>query len=46
MGVLNYNFPQFYSQVAHAKSFIINIFIADTHWLAARVLDVSNVFQN
>ena len=37
---------QSYSSVAHADSFIINISIADMHILTARILDVSNAFQN
>ena len=32
--------------MAHADSFIINISIAYIHRLTARILDVSNAFQN
>ena len=32
--------------MAHAESFIINISIADMHRLTARILYVSNAFQN
>ena len=32
--------------MAHADSFRINIVIASMHRLAARILDVSNAFQN
>ena len=32
--------------MAHANSFRINIDIADMHRVTARVLDVSNAFQN
>ena len=35
-----------YSPVAHADSFRINIAIASMHRLTARILDVSNEFQN
>ena len=40
------DFYQSYSTVAHADSFIINISIASMHRLTARILDVSNAFQN
>ena len=39
-------FDQSYSTVAHADSFIINIYNADIHRLTASILDVSNKFQN
>ena len=39
-------FYQSYSPVAHADSFRNNISIAYMHRLTARILDVSNVFQN
>ena len=39
-------FDQSYSPVDHADSFRINIAIVDMHRLAARILDVSNAFQN
>ena len=38
-------FDKSYSQVAHADSFRINIYIVATHRLTASILDVSNVFQ-
>ena len=40
------DFYQSYSPVAHADSFRINIAIASMHRLTARILDVSNAFQN
>ena len=40
------DFDQSYSPVANADSFRINISIASMHRLTARILDVSNVFQN
>ena len=40
------HFDQSYSPVAHVDSFRINISIADMHRLTARILDVSNEFQN
>ena len=39
-------FYQSYSPVAHADLFRINIAIVDIHILTARILDVSNAFQN
>ena len=39
-------FDQYYSPVAHAESFIINISIAGIHILTTRISDVSNAFQN
>ena len=40
------DFYQSYISVAHADSFIINIAIASMHRITARILDVSNAFQN
>ena len=40
------DFYQSYSPVTHVHSFRINIDIADMHILTARILDVSNSFQN
>ena len=40
------DFDQSYSPVAHADSFRINIAIASIHRINARILDVSNEFQN
>ena len=40
------DFYQSYSPVAHADSFRINKAITDMHRLTARMLDVSNAFQN
>ena len=40
------DFDQSYTPVAHTDSFRINIDIAAMHRLTARVLDVSNSFQN
>ena len=40
------DFYQYYSPVAHADSFRINISIAIMHRLTARILDVINEFQN
>ena len=40
------DFYQSYSPVAFSDLFIINISIAAMHILTARVLDVSNAFQN
>ena len=39
-------FDQSYSPVKHADSFRINVAIAYMHIIAARILDVSNAFQN
>ena len=39
-------FGKSYSTVEHADSLIINISIAAMHRLTARILDVSNTFQN
>ena len=39
-------FDQSYIPVTHADSFRINIDIASIHILTARILDVSNAFQN
>ena len=41
-----YRFYQSYSTVSHADSLIINISIAVMNKLTARILDVSNAFQN
>ena len=40
------DFDQSYSPVAHADSFRTNISISSIHKLTARILDVSNEFQN
>ena len=40
------DFDQSYSPMAHADSFRININIMDIHKLTARILDVSDAFQN
>ena len=40
------DFDQSYIPVAHADSFRVNIYIAYMHRLTARILDVSNTFQN
>ena len=39
-------FYQLYSTVVHADSFIIKFYIAYKHRRTARILDVSNTFQN
>ena len=39
-------FYHYYSKVAHAYSFRINIAIADMHRITARILDVSNELNN
>ena len=40
------SFDKSYSPVAHSDSFRINISIAAMNRLTARILDVSNAFQN
>ena len=40
------DFDQSCSPVAHYGALRINIYIEDMYWLAARILDVSNAFQN
>ena len=40
------DFDQSYSPVAHAESFRINIAMASMHRLTAKILYVSNAFQN
>ena len=40
------DFDQYYSPVAHANYFIIKISIAYMHIITARMLDVSDSFQN
>ena len=39
-------FGKYYSPVLHDNSFRINIAITATHRITARILDVSNAFQN
>ena len=40
------DFDQYYSPEAHADFFRIKIYISDMHRLTARILDISNSFQN